>query len=92
MTRALASLRRMLRIDEPPTRGAQQHQGTGAVNYMQATEKVLRYGYSMQIITKTVDEQWESLQNCYGAALDIDRRQFLVRQMARPRAITAAAG
>ncbi|MSP61717.1 MAG: ferritin-like domain-containing protein [Myxococcales bacterium] len=86
---ALASLKRMLRIDSAPDRGAQQHQGTGVENYLQATEKVMRYGYSLQIITRTVDEQWRVLQECFGAALDIDRRQFVVRQMARPDKIAA---
>jgi hypothetical protein len=88
---ARASLHHLLRIDEPPARGAQRHQGTGAVNYLQATEKVLRYGYSLPIIARTVHEQWELLQKCFGAALDIDRRQFVVRQTARPQTIGAAA-
>jgi rubrerythrin len=89
VTHALASLRRMLRIDDAPTRGMQQHQGTGAKNYLQATEKVVRYGFSLQVITKTVAEQWDHLTDCFGGALDIDRRQFIVRQMARPEVVSA---
>lgn len=87
---ALAALRRLVRIDEPPTRGAQRHQGTGSVNYLQATEKVLRYGYSLQIIARTVTEQWDVLKKCFGDVLDIDRRQFIVRQTARPNVIHQA--
>jgi len=87
---ALASLRRMLKVDEPPTRGAQRHQGTGSINYLQATEKVLRYGYSLKIISRTVNEQWVLLQKCFGDRLDIDRRQFIVRQSARPGTIAAS--
>jgi hypothetical protein len=87
---ALASLRRLIKIDEPPERGAQRHQGTGAANYLQATEKVLRYGYSLPIIARTVREQWEVLERCFGDRLDIDRRQFIVRQTARPSTIAAA--
>jgi len=87
---ALAALRRLVHIDEPPTRGAQRHQGTGSVNYLQATEKVLRYGYSLQIIARTVTEQWEVLKRCFGNVLDIDRRQFIVRQTARPNVIHRA--
>ncbi|MFI5364413.1 MAG: ferritin-like domain-containing protein [Candidatus Binatia bacterium] len=90
VTRALASLRQLLKIDEPPARGAQRHQGTGSLNYLHATEKVLRYGYSLQIIARTVTEQWEVLQKCFGKVLDIDRRQFVVRQTARPNAINSA--
>ena len=84
---ALRSLKRILKLDAPPTRGAQQHQGTGAPNYLQATEKVLRHGFSMAIIVKTVAEQWDALQDIFGDALDVDRRQFLARQMAKPEAI-----
>lgn len=84
---SLAALRRVLHIDEAPIRGAQQHQGSGAKNYLQATEKVLRHGFSLQVISRTVDEQWQLLGECFGDALDIDRRQFLVRQMARPETI-----
>ncbi|HEY3233742.1 MAG TPA: ferritin-like domain-containing protein [Polyangiaceae bacterium] len=83
--RALASLRRMLRLDEAPVRGAQRHQGTGAQNYLAATQKVLHYGYAMQIISRTVNEQWEVLKKCFGDRLDIDPREFRFRQMARPR-------
>jgi hypothetical protein len=89
--RTLAALRRLIKIDEPPERGAQRHQGTGAVNYLHATEKVLRYGYSLAIIARTVREQWEMLEKCFGDRLDIDRRQFIVRQTARPSTINAAA-
>ena len=86
---ALTSLRHLLKIDEPPMRGAQRHQGTGSINYLQATEKVLRYGYSLKIISRTVTEQWALLQKCFGDRLDIDRRQFIVRQSARPSTIAA---
>ena len=89
--RALAAFRRLLKIDEPPSRGAQRHQGTGSLNYLHATEKILRYGYSLPIISRTVREQWEVLTKCFGARLDIDRRQFVARQAARPSAIKAAA-
>ena len=89
--RALASLRRLIKIDEPPERSAQRHQGSGAVNYLHATEKVLRYGYSLAIIARTVREQWAVLEKCFGDELDIDRRQFIVRQTARPSTINAAA-
>jgi hypothetical protein len=82
---AQASLRRMLRLDEPPQRGAQQHQGTGSQNYLAATEKVLRYGYASKLIGRTVNEQWELLQKCFGDRLQIDPREFRFRQMARPR-------
>jgi len=87
---ALASLRRLIKIGEPPARGAQRHQGSGSINYLQATEKVLRYGYSLRIISRTVTEQWDVLTKCFGNALDIDRRQFIVRQTARPSTINAA--
>jgi hypothetical protein len=90
VARSLASLRCLLKFDEPPGRGAQRHQGTGSVNYLQATEKVLRYGYSLKIISRTVTEQWEVLTKCFGSALDIDRRRFIVRQTARPETIAAA--
>lgn len=86
---ALAALKRVLHLDEAPVRGAQQHQGSGAKNYLQATDKVMRHGFSLQIIVRTVDEQWRLLKDCFGDALDIDRRQFVVRQMARPQTIAA---
>jgi hypothetical protein len=89
--RALASLRRMLKLDEAPERGMQQHQGSGVENYLNATEKVLRYGYSLEIITRAVKEQWALTERLFGARLDIDRRQFYARQMARPKNIQAAA-
>ncbi len=91
VARALGALRRLLKVDEPPARGAQRHQGTGSANYLQATEKVLRYGYSLPIISRTVTEQWEVLTRCFGDVLDIDRRQFIVRQTARPSTINSAA-
>lgn len=90
VSQARTSLRRLLKIDEPPDRGAQRHQGTGASNYLQATEKVLRYGYSLPIIARTVHEQWELLEKCFGTQLDIDRRQFIVRQTARPQTVSTA--
>lgn len=83
--RALASLKRVLRLHQAPVRGAQQHQGTGASNYLSATRKVLDYGYAPRIILRTVDEQWELLTKLFGAALDIDQREFRFRQMAKPR-------
>jgi rubrerythrin len=89
LARSLASLKRLLHLDGAPARGAQHHQGTGAKSYLQATDKVMRHGFSLQVISRTVDEQWKLLQDCFGAALDIDRRQFVVRQMARPRTIAA---
>jgi ferritin-like protein len=92
VARALASLHRMLKIDQAPERGMQQHQGSGVENYLHATEKVLRYGYSIEIITRAVKEQWALTEELFGAQLDIDRRQFYARQMARPKTIQAAAG
>jgi hypothetical protein len=50
-----------------------------------ATEKVLRYGYATRLISRTVNEQWELLQKCFGDRLEIDPREFRFRQMARPR-------
>jgi hypothetical protein len=91
VTEALAALRRVIGLDAAPTRGMQQHQGSGAKNYLAATEKVMRYGYSMAIITRTVAEQWDLLQDCFGDRLDVDRRQFLARQMARPATVEAQA-
>jgi hypothetical protein len=82
--RALASLKRTLRLDQSPTRGPQQHQGTGAVSYVVATEKLLASGHAMKVITRTVHEQWQRLEECFGPALDIDPRAFRFRQMARP--------
>lgn len=89
---ALAALRRLLAIDQPPERGAQRHQGTGSVNYLQATEKVLRYGFSLPVISRTVREQWTILEECFGSCLDIDRRQFIVRQTARPSSVREQLG
>ncbi|MDG2308214.1 MAG: ferritin-like domain-containing protein [Candidatus Binatia bacterium] len=80
--RALAALRVMLGIDEPPDRNAQRHQGTGSVNYLQATEKVLRHGFSVPIIARTVREQWQILESIFGDRLDIDKREFISRQTA----------
>ena len=85
LSAALASLRKMLRLDTAPTRGPQQHQGTGALNYVAATEKLVRLGYATKVICRTVDEQWQQLQECFGDALDVDPREFRFRQMARPR-------
>jgi ferritin-like protein len=82
---ALASLRRMLRLDEPPERKAQQHQGSGVGSYLTATDKVLEYGYASRVIVRTVDEQWDLLTKCIGDKLDVDAREFRFRQMARPR-------
>ncbi len=90
LAQAQVVLRRMLKIDEAPERGLQQHQGSGVTSYLAATEKVLRYGYSLDIITRTVKEQWTLLQQLFGAELKIDRRQFLARQTARPSAVQAA--
>ncbi len=82
--RALVSLKQILKLGEAPVRGAQRHQGSGTQNYLQATEKVVRHGFSMAIIIKTVNEQWSTLEELFGPMLDIDRRQFIARQMARP--------
>jgi hypothetical protein len=86
--RALVSLRRTLKLDQAPVRGAQQHQGTGATNYICATEKLIEHGYAMKIISRTVEEQWELLKRCFGDQLNIDPREFRFRQMARPRSST----
>jgi len=80
--RALRALHAMLGVDAPPQRGAQRHQGTGSVNYLQATEKVLRHGFSMPVIARTLREQWQILESCFGDRLDIDKRQFITRQTA----------
>jgi len=88
--RAQTALRRLLKIDAAPERGPQQHQGTGVASYLSATEKILRYGYSLDIITRTVKEQWTLLEELFGARLGIDRRQFYARQTARPSAVQAA--
>lgn len=85
--RALAALRVMIGIDAPPERNAQRHQGTGSVNYLQATEKVLRHGFSMPIIARTLREQWQVLESCFGDRLDIDKRQFISRQTASASAV-----
>jgi hypothetical protein len=89
--RAHASLARLLRVDEAPTGEAQHHQGTGAPNYLAATDKVIRYGFSTPIIARVVVEQWRLLKQCFGARLAIDRRQFFQRQMARPETIASLA-
>lgn len=83
--KALDSLRHMLRLHEAPVRRAQQHQGSGASNYLTATKKVLEYGYATRVIVRTVEEQWEVLTKLFGDALDIDKREFRFRQMAKPR-------
>ena len=88
MARANESLRSLLLVDQPPQGGAQRHQGTGSPGYLQATEKVIRYGFSTAIITRTVVEQWKLLGQCFGETLGIDRRQFFQRQMARPEVIS----
>jgi len=88
--RALDALKRVLRLDAAPSRHPQQHQGTGAPNYLTATEQVMRHGFSLPIIRRTVDEQWERLRDCFGEALDVDRRQFIARQMARPETVARA--
>lgn len=80
---ARAALREMIGIDAPPERNAQRHQGTGSVNYLQATEKVLRHGFSLPIIARTLREQWQLLESCFGDELNVDRRQFIARQTAR---------
>ena len=85
-----SALKRMLKLDVAPERQPQQHQGTGVSSYLAATEKVLRYGYSLDIITRTVKEQWALLGELFGERLQIDRRQFYARQMARPSAVQAA--
>jgi hypothetical protein len=84
VTASLASLRKILRLDVAPTRGPQHHQGTGAVNYVVATEKLMRHGFATKVICRTVEEQWQQLESCFGAALDVDQREFKFRQMARP--------
>ncbi len=90
--RALKALRMMIGMDAPPERGAQRHQGTGSVNYLQATEKVLRHGFSMSIIARTLREQWQILESCFGDRLDIDKRQFISRQTASASAIQKQLG
>lgn len=85
--RALEALRVMIGLDAPPERNAQRHQGTGSVNYVQATEKVLRHGFSLPIIARTLREQWQILESCFGDRLDIDKRQFISRQTASASAI-----
>jgi Fatty acid desaturase len=89
--RSQVALTRLLKLDAAPERGPQHHQGTGVSSYLAATEKVLRYGYSLDIITRTVKEQWALLGELFGDRLQIDRRQFYARQMARPSAVQAAA-
>lgn len=90
--RALAALRVMIGLDAPPERNAQRHQGTGSVNYLQATEKVLRHGFSMPIIARTLREQWQILESCFGDRLDIDKRQFIARQTASASAVERLLG
>ncbi len=87
LDRALKALRLMIGLDAPPERSAQRHQGTGSVNYLQATEKVLRHGFSMPIIARTLREQWQILESLFGDRLDIDKRQFVSRQTASASAI-----
>ncbi|NUO49349.1 MAG: ferritin-like domain-containing protein [Polyangiaceae bacterium] len=81
---ALASLKQILRLNEPPTRGPQHHQGTGAKSYVVATNKLIEHGLATKVICRTVEEQWALLAECFGPALDIDPREFKFRQMARP--------
>ncbi|MFO0554524.1 MAG: ferritin-like domain-containing protein [Polyangiaceae bacterium] len=81
---AQESLRSVLRLDEKAGQRAQQHQGTGAKNYVNAVAKVLKYGYASRVITRTVEEQWQQMKKCFGDALTIDKRQFFYWQMARP--------
>ena len=78
---ALESLRAMLGLDRRPEAREQRHQGTGVVNYIEATEKVIRYGYSLDIIARTVREQWQLIERCFGDALDIPRHAFYEHQI-----------
>lgn len=81
---SLTSLKRILRLEEAPTRGPQHHQGTGASSYVVATQKLMDHGFATRVICRTVEEQWQLLQECFGPVMDIDPREFKFRQMARP--------
>jgi len=87
--RSLVSLKRLLQLDEPSAQPPQRHQGSGVDSYLAAAGKLLRYGFSLEIVTRSVKEQWALVERLFGPALDIERRRFLKRQMAYP---TAAPG
>jgi hypothetical protein len=87
--KSLAALKRLLQLDDPSAQPPQRHQGSGVDSYLEAAGKLLRHGYSLEIVTRAAKEQWALVQDLFGPALDIERRQFLKRQMAYP---TAAPG
>lgn len=89
IARSQASLKQLLRLDDPSAQPPQRHQGSGVDSYLAAAGKLLRYGFSLEVVTRAVKEQWALLEELFGPALEIERRQFLKRQMAYP---TAAPG
>jgi len=84
---ALQVLKRLLELDRGPRQDPQRHQGSGVDSYRSAADKLLRNGYSFEVVARAVREQWALLERLFGATLDIQRRQFLARQMARPTAV-----
>jgi len=84
---ALRVLKRLLQLDTGARQDPQRHQGSGVDSYRRAANKLLHHGYSFEVVSRAVKEQWALLQRLFGAQLDIERRQFLARQMARPTAV-----